>query len=127
MRRTFIASAFLAPLFLSAAVHAAPAITDQPTANSARSVSTGVKPARVLSATNISIPTSAIVPSNAEFVLHLNVTPDGRAQDVQVIKSASSDLDESVVAAVRQFRFRPATLDNQPVTTDMTLDVFVQR
>jgi hypothetical protein len=36
-------------------------------------------------------------------------------------------LDASVAAAVRQFRFRPATLDNQPVTADMTLDVFVQR
>jgi hypothetical protein len=31
-----------------------------------------------------------------------------------------------VADAVRQTRFRPATLDNQPVATDMTLTVFVQ-
>lgn len=127
MRRTFIASILLSPLFLSATAHASQPVTDPVTPTSIRALSTGVKPARVLSPTSISIPASVIVPSNAEFVLHLSVTPDGRAQDVQVIKSASVELDETVAAAVRQFRFRPATLDNQPVATDMTLNVFVQR
>jgi TonB family protein len=127
MRPTFAASVLLSPLFLSAAAIAAPPVTNPATDNPVRQLSTGVKPARVLSATNITIPSAAIVPNNAEFVLHLNVTPDGKAEDVQVIRSASSDLDATVAAAVRQFRFRPATLDNQPVATDMTLDVFVQR
>ena len=127
MRRTFIASVLLSPLFLSAAAHASQPVTDPAPSTTVRPLSTGVKPARVLSSTDISIPASAIVPSNAEFVLHMNVTPDGRAQDVQVIKSASVELDATVAAAVRQFRFRPATLDNQPVTTEMTLNVFVQR
>jgi len=127
MRRIFFASLLLSPLVLSAAAHASQPVTDPATPTSVRPLSTGVKPARVLSSTDIAIPASAIVPTNAEFVLHLNVTADGRAQDVQVIKSAGVGLDGTVAAAVRQFRFSPATLDNQPVATDMTLNVFVQR
>jgi TonB family protein len=127
MRRIFFAGVLLSPLFLSAAAHAVQPVTDPAPSSLVRPTSTGVKPARVVSSTAITIPSSAIVPNNAEFVLHLNVTPDGRAQDVQVLKSASADLNETVAAAVRQFRFSPATLDNQPVTADMTLNVFVQR
>jgi TonB family protein len=124
MRRILIASALLSPLFLSAAANAAPPVTNPTTA---RSLSTGVKPARVISSTNITIPASAIVPNNAEFIVRLSVSQDGSAQDVQVIKSAGVGLDATVAAAVRQFRFSPATLDDQPVATDMTLNVFVQR
>jgi TonB family protein len=127
MRRILIASALLSPLFLSAAANAAPPVTNPTTANSARPLSTGVKPARVLSPTSITIPASAIVPDNAEFVVRLNVSQDGTAKDVQVVRSSGIGLDETVAAAVRQFRFQPATLDGQPVAADMTLNVFVQR
>jgi TonB family protein len=127
MRRTFIVSALISPLFLSVAALATPPATDATTSTSARPLSTGVKPATVLYSPNISVPASTQLPSNAEFVLHLNVDEKGKAQDVQVVKSASSDLDSSVASAVRQFRFRPATLDKQPVATDMTLTVLVQR
>jgi TonB family protein len=127
MRRILIASALLSPLFLSAAANAAPPVTNPTTATSGRPLSTGVKPARVISSTNITIPASAIVLNNAEFVVRLNVSQDGTAKDVQVIKSSGVGLDETVAAAVRQFRFSPATLDDQPVATDMTLNVFVQR
>jgi TonB family protein len=127
MRRTLIASALISPLFLSVAALATPPATDATTSTSARPLSTGVKPAHVLYSPDISIPASAVVPSNAQFVLHLNVDEKGKAKDVHVVKSASSDLDAPVTEAVRQFRFSPATLDKQPVATDMTLTVFVQR
>ena len=58
-------------------------------------------------------------------IAKLNVDENGNAQNVQVIKSPSPVLDAPVAAAVRQFRFRPATLDNQPVATDLTLTVVV--
>lgn len=122
MRRTVIASALISPFFLSIAALATPLATDA----TARPLSTGVKPAHVLYSPNISRPASVTIPVNAEFVLHLNVDQTGKAQDVQVLQSASSRLDASVAAAVRQFRFRPATLDHQPVATDMTLTLIVQ-
>ena len=127
MRRTFIATALISPLFLSIAALAAPLATDDSTSTPARRLSTGVKPAHVVYSSDVAIPASAVVPVNAEFVLHLNVDQDGKAQDVQVVKSANADLDAPVTSAVRQFRFRPATLDKQPVATDMTLTVVVQR
>jgi TonB family protein len=127
MRRMFIASAIISPLFLSVAAMATPPSTDATTAPTGRPLSTGVKPAHVLYSPAIAIPSSAVVPVNAEFVVHLNVDSTGNAQNVQVLKSASSDLDAPVAAAVRQFRFSPATLDKQPVATDMTLTVLVQR
>jgi len=109
MRRIFITSALLSPLLFSAAALATP-------------------PATVLSSTDITLSSFAqdAAPQNAEVVLSLNVDENGKAQDVQVVKSANHFLDEPVAAAVRQFRFRPTMLDNKPVTSDMTLTIFVQ-
>jgi TonB family protein len=127
MRRTFIAALLLSPLFLSAAALATPPVTDDSTSTPARPVSSGVKPAHVLYAPNIAVSPFAFVPQNAEFLVHLNVDESGKPQDVQVLKSASPDLDSQVANAVRQFLFSPSTLDKQPVATDMTLTVFVQK
>jgi len=63
------------------------------------------------------------LPFDAEVVLKLNVDQNGKAQDVQVIKSPNHYLDGPVATAVRQFKFEPATLDNQPVAADLTLTV----
>jgi TonB family protein len=127
MRRTFIAALLMSPLFISAAALATPPATDDSTSTPARPLSTGVKQAHVLYAPNVTIPASAVVLNNTEFVLHLNVDQEGKAEDVQVLKSASPELDASVTEAVSRFRFLPATLDNQPVATEMTLTLFVKR
>jgi TonB family protein len=127
MRRTFIASVLLSPLFLSAAALATPPATDASTFTPTRPLSTGVTQAHVVYAPNVTIPASAIVPSVTEFVLHMKVGEDGKTKNVEIIKSAYPELDGSVATAVRQFRFRPATLDNQPVATEMTLNLLVQR
>jgi TonB family protein len=125
MRRILTAATLLSPLILSAAALASQPVTDDSTSTPARPLSTGVKQAHILYAPEITIPAFASLPENAEFVLHLNVSQDGKAEDVQILKSASANLDAPVAAAVRQFRFRPATLDKQPVATDMTLTVVV--
>jgi TonB family protein len=127
MRRILAASILLSPLFLSAAAYATQPVTDA--SATTRPLSTGVKPAHVLSSPNIDLSATAVdtLPLNSEVVLKLNVDPNGQAQDVQVVKSPSHLLDEPVAAAIRQTRFRPATLDNQPVATDLTLTVVVQR
>jgi TonB family protein len=94
----------------------------------ARPLSTGVKPAHVLYSPNVELPSATVetLPYDAEVILKLNVDENGQAQDVQVVKSPSPLLDEPVAELVRQSRFRPATLDNQPVATPMTLTVVVQ-
>ncbi len=127
MRRIYAVSAFLSPLFLSAAAFAVPPATDDVTVPTPRALSTGVKPAHVVYSPSITFPADAVIPTDAEFVLHMNVDPAGAPQDVEVVKSPNSGLDAPVAAAVRKFRFSPATLDKQPVAAEMTLTVFVQR
>jgi len=60
-------------------------------------------------------------------VLELNLDEQGKPEDIQVVKSVNPTLDADVVDAVRQFRWRPAKLDHQPVATDLTLKVVVKR
>jgi TonB family protein len=129
MRRILAASALLSTLSFSAAALASQPVTDEPASTPARPISTGVVPAHVISTQDVDLTPAAqgILPYNAEVVLQLNVDEHGKAQDVQVIKSPSHYLDGPVAQAVRQYRFRPATLDNQPVATPVTLTVVIQR
>jgi TonB family protein len=129
MRRILAASILISPLFISAAALASQPVTVEPASAPSRTISTGVKPARVLSAPDVDLTPAAqeTLPYNAEVVLTLNVDEKGNAQDVQVVKSPTHYLDEPVADAVRQYRFRPATLDNQPVSAPITLTVVVQR
>jgi TonB family protein len=128
MRRILAASVLLSPLFLSAAALASRPVTGATASTTTRPLSTGVKPAHALYTPNVKLSQAAVetLPYYAEVVLKLNVDEKGLAQDVEVVKSPSQYLDGPVAAAVRQYRFRPAMLDNQPVETPMTLTVVVQ-
>jgi TonB family protein len=129
MRSILAVSALLSTLSFSAAAFATQPVTDEPASTSIRSVSTGVIPAHVVSTQDVDLSPAAAetLAYNAEVVLTLNVDAKGNAQNVQVIKSPSRYLDGPVAAAVRQYHFRPATLDNQPIATPVTLTVVVQR
>jgi TonB family protein len=127
MRRILVASVLLSPLFFTAA-----AVASQPVADDAAStpVSTGVKPAHLLSSSPVELPT--LTPDiaafhQAEVILSLKVDESGKPSNVQITKSPTADLDEAVLAAVRKFRFEPATLDNKPVAVPMTLTLEVVR
>ncbi len=129
MRPILAAGLLLSPLFISVATFAAQPVTGESASAIARPLSAGVTPARVISTATTDLTPAAlgILPYNAEVVLTLNVDAKGQPQNVQVVKSPNRYLDAPVVAAVRQYRFRPATLDNQAVATPITLTVVVQR
>jgi len=128
MRRILAASILVSPLFFTAAAHASQPVTDAPASTPARPLSTGVVPAHVLYSSNVELTPAAaeMLLPDAEVVLTLNVNEKGQAENVEVVKSPSHYLDAPVAAAVRQYRFRPATLDNQPVASPMTLTVVVE-
>jgi TonB family protein len=125
MRRILAFSVLIAPLFISAAALASQPVTDASASTTTRPLSTGVTPARVVYSTNVALTPAAVetLPYDAEVVVKLNVDENGKAQDIQVVKSPSHYLDSPVATAVRQFKFQPATLDNQPVAADLTLTV----
>jgi TonB family protein len=127
MRRILAASILLSPLFFTALAVASTPANDASASTPARPVSTGVIPAHVLYSTGIELPSTATVPNDAEVVLELKVGEDGKARDIQVVKSVNPQLDAPVVAAVRKFRFSPAMLDNQAISVPLSLTVTVQR
>ena len=132
MRRILAATVLASPFFLSAAAMATP-VTDAAASTPARPLSTGVKPAHVLSSRGVDAasicrsPGSKLCAVGAEVVLSLNVDEKGRAQSIQVVNSSNHQLDGPVAESVSHYCFRPATLDNQPVNAPMTLAVLVQR
>jgi len=127
MRRILVASVLLSPLFFTAVAFASKPVADDAASTP---VSTGVKPAQILSSVPVELPT--VTPDiaafhQAEVVLSLKVDEAGKPTDVQITKSPNADLDQAVLAAVRKFRFEPATLDNKPVEVPMTLTLEVVR
>lgn len=51
------------------------------------------------------------------------VGKDGRTYDIRVSQSVGMGLDEQAIAAVRRWRFRPATLNGRPVATQIAVQV----
>jgi TonB family protein len=129
MRRILTASVLLSPMLFLAVAHARTPVEDSSASTPVPRISTGVTRAHLLSSAPLEIPAGAIdeaLPPFAEVSLTLNVDAKGKAEDIQVVKSVNPRLDARVVSAVRELRFRPATLDKEPIATPMTLHVVVQ-
>lgn len=59
-----------------------------------------------------------------DFVeLSIEVHPDGRVHNIQVMKSLGMGLDENAIAAVEQWSFEPGTKDGEPVAVEATVEV----
>lgn len=123
MRRIIASTLLISASLLPAAAFAA---TPEAPGNAAQNVriSTGVVAPSLLSAVNVVPPSTALaksVPTPAQVGLDVTVDANGQAQDVQVRRSLTPEWDASVVAAVKQFHFRPATLDGQPFAAKLHL------
>ena len=56
----------------------------------------------------------------ASVLLSIEIGADGKVGEVEVVKSAAPDFDAAAVAAVKQFVFEPAEIDNQPAPVKIT-------
>lgn len=93
-------------------------------------ISTGVVQPVLLNSGAFSISAKAlsdVLFPTPKVVLALTVNQKGTAEDIRVIKSVSPKVDAQVLSAARDFRFRPASLDHQPVAIGLQLTVVVQR
>ncbi|MGC2637453.1 MAG: energy transducer TonB [Acidobacteriaceae bacterium] len=128
MRRILVAS------MLSSFALAAAAATTQPTDNPTPSaavhrVTTGIAAPQLSTRAIVHIPGDAILdtlPNPAELRVRLDLDASGNATRVQVLNSISPNVDAHVIAAIRQFRWRPAVLDNQAIPLTVNLIVEVQ-
>jgi TonB family protein len=117
----------LSTLLAPAAVHAN--ASDMAASTPVR-VTTGVVAPTVLNSRDFTVTSDALSGVGAEkpaVVLALRVNEKGMAENVRVVRSVNFRVDQQVLTAAREFRFRPATLNEQPVPVDLHLTVVVQR
>src|SRR6266853_1492915 len=60
---------------------------------------------------------------NGTVVVAMIVTQEGRVRDVKIAKSLDAGLDKQALAAVRTWKFEPATKDGKPVAVHLNVDV----
>ncbi len=149
MRKVIIAALALTPMLLHAQAsspaktqsqapvlqskliqpEAAAAVSDNaPSSNSTR-VSTGVTAPKIISTVDVVPPSASLwnlIPTDRTLVVSLVVDEHGKPSDVKIVKSAGTQLDESVLTAVEQYRFKPGTLDNAPAAIPMNLEITLQ-
>jgi TonB family protein len=63
---------------------------------------------------------------SGDVEVYLWVDKNGYPSHVRVVRGVGLGLDERAVEAVRQYKFKPATLDGKPVTVDLYVDVNFQ-
>lgn len=124
--RSSLAVMLLSSILAPAAVYA----SDVPAASQPVRITTGLVAPVVLNSGHFAVSSDALnnvlLPKPA-VVLALKVTEKGTAEDVRVVKSVNPKVDQQVLAAVRDFHFRPATLDHTAIPVDLQLTVLVQR
>jgi TonB family protein len=52
-----------------------------------------------------------------EVVVEVTIDAQGTVTDTRVLQSFKQDIDEKVIATVRNWRFRPATVDGLPISS----------
>jgi TonB family protein len=66
-------------------------------------------------------------PTVSQVVVHAMVDAYGYPRNVSVAQSAGSVLDKKAIAAVNQYRFKPATRDNKPVDSAVMITIKIQK
>jgi len=129
MRRIVAGSILLSSLLLPAAANAKQPLDDASAPTPTR-VSTGVTEPVLLSSIGLTLPdglSKETIPVDAQFGLALTVDAKGQPQDVHVLKGFSPFWDARIVEAVRQFHYRPGTMDTKAIPVNMNLTVTIGR
>jgi len=59
-------------------------------------------------------------------LVYLWVDAQGLPSHLRIVRGVGYGLDEKAVEAIRQYRFKPATLNGEPVTVDLNIEVNFQ-
>ena len=66
-------------------------------------------------------------PAVSHVVVHATVDAYGFPRNVSIVRSAGAALDKKVLAAVGQYRFTPATLDNKAIDAAVTITIKIEK
>ena len=56
-------------------------------------------------------------------VLYAEITPEGRPENIQILRGLGMGMDEKAVETYRQWKFQPATKDGNPITVMLTVEM----
>jgi TonB family protein len=91
-------------------------------------ISTGVIPAKLVYAGDISITSTSHWIGAGKYrsaVVDLVVDESGNPSELKLVQSAGADLDRGVLESVSHYRFKPGTLSSKAVPMPMTITVNV--
>ncbi len=129
MRRILATSTLLSSLILPAAAFASTPVDDA-TAPTPIRISSGVTQPVLVNSAYLDVPAGYsidAIPTDAQVGLAVTINEKGEPENIQVVKSFNKFWDARVVSTVRQFRFKPGTVDNQPIPVEMNLTVNITR
>jgi TonB family protein len=92
-------------------------------------ISTGVVAPKVIQTANIQsdkIGVEGLDSGIHSAVVSLVVDGTGKPSNLKIVQTPNVNLDEDILAAVRQFRFQPGTLDGQATSVPVQLDITIQ-
>jgi TonB family protein len=62
-----------------------------------------------------------------KIVVSMIVKEDGKPSNLKIVSSSDFALNQNVLAAVSQYRYKPGTLDNQPTAIPVRLEITLRR
>jgi TonB family protein len=90
-------------------------------------VSSGVVVPKLLHTVDISSEGINAIPGiRKTYVVEMTVDKNGEPDNVRIVQSEAATMDKNVLDAVRQYRFKPGTLDHQPISFPVSLALVVK-
>ncbi len=130
MRHIIASSIMLSSLLLPAAAFAKQPSDDATAPTQPVRVSTGVIAPTLLNSIGLKLPDGLpndAIPVDAQIGVTLTVDEKGQPQDIHVTKGINAFWDARIVDTVRQFHYRPGTIDQKPIPVDMNLTINIAR
>lgn len=124
MHRTVASSLLLSSLLFTAAANASPSGNDAPA--STPRVSTGITPPVALNSLVLAgndFPNGRALPADTLVTVSFTVDESGHPRDIQLLKGADAYWNSQILSALENLRYRPATLDNQPVEMTVNMNI----
>jgi TonB family protein len=118
MRRMALATLALLPVLASPSAFAM--MGDVPMQSSAPRLTRAVE-------VQLSDKELAAQPAETSVVVRATVDANGSPRNLTVAHSAGATLDKRALEAVSQYRFVPATRDNEPVEAPVTISIKIQK
>jgi TonB family protein len=122
MRNITVAILSLSSLMLHAQA-STPAQT-QVASDQVKRISTGVIAPKLIYKVDVNADLTSPA-RDTTVVVGMIVDKTGKPSDLKIVRSADPALDQSVLAAVSQYRFTPGTVSNEPVAIPVNLEVVI--